>query len=156
MVALKDLTTPEIINWCPGCGNFGVLSAFKNALVELGFEREQVILVSGIGCHGKMVNYVNINGFHGIHGRVIPIATGIKLANPELVVVGFSGDADCYDEGWDHFCHAIRRNVDLTLIVHKNMILGLDDRPSYGHQPIGLQNQIYTLRLDCSAAKSHR
>ncbi|MGQ9550970.1 MAG: thiamine pyrophosphate-dependent enzyme [Candidatus Bathycorpusculaceae bacterium] len=141
MVALKDLTTPEIINWCPGCGNFGVLSAFKNALVELGFEREQVILVSGIGCHGKMVNYVNINGFHGIHGRVIPIATGIKLANPELVVVGFSGDADCYDEGWDHFCHAIRRNVDLTLIVHNNMILGLTTGQATATSQLGFKTK---------------
>ena len=141
MVALKDLATPEIINWCPGCGNFGVLSAFKNTLVELGFEREQVVLVSGIGCHGKMVNYVNINGFHGIHGRVIPIATGIKLANPELVVVGFSGDADCYDEGWDHFCHAIRRNVDVTLIVHNNMILGLTTGQATATSQLGFKTK---------------
>jgi len=141
VVALKDLATPEIINWCPGCGNFGVLSAFKNTLVELGFEREQVVLVSGIGCHGKMVNYVNINGFHGIHGRVIPIATGIKLANPELVVVGFSGDADCYDEGWDHFCHAIRRNVDVTLIVHNNMILGLTTGQATATSQLGFKTK---------------
>jgi len=125
MVALKDLGTPEKINWCPGCGNFGILTAFKNALVELNVEREDVVIVTGIGCHGKMVNWVNVNGFHGIHGRVIPLATGMNLANPELKVVGFSGDADCYDEGWDHFCHAIRRNIDMTLIVHDNMILGL-------------------------------
>ena len=71
------------------------------------------------------MNFVNVNGFHGIHGRVIPLATGAKLANPQLKVVGFSGDADCYDEGWDHFCHAIRRNIDMTLIVHDNMILAL-------------------------------
>jgi len=113
------------VTWCPGCGNFGILSAFKAALVELGYEREQVVLVSGIGCHGKMADYLNVNTFHGIHGRVLPVATGIKLANPELKVFGFSGDADCYDEGWDHFCHAVRRNVDVTLIVHDNMTLGL-------------------------------
>jgi 2-oxoglutarate ferredoxin oxidoreductase subunit beta len=113
------------VTWCPGCGNFGILSAFKTALVELGYEREQVVLVSGIGCHGKIADYVNVNTFHGIHGRVLPVATGIKLANPELRVFGFSGDADCYDEGWDHFCHAVRRNVDVTLIVHDNMTLGL-------------------------------
>ncbi len=125
MVALKELGTPARISWCPGCGNFGILSAFKSALVELGLEREQVAVVSGIGCHGKTGDYLDVNGFHGIHGRVLPIATGIKLANPDLTVVGFSGDADCYDEGWDHFCHAIRRNMDLTLIVHNNMTLGL-------------------------------
>jgi 2-oxoglutarate ferredoxin oxidoreductase subunit beta len=125
MVALKDLNTPKKNTWCPGCGNFGILSAWKAALVELGLEREQVVMVSGIGCHGKIVDYVNVNGFHGIHGRVLPLAMGIKLANPDLTVVGFSGDADCYDEGWDHFCHAIRRNIDMTLIVHNNMILGL-------------------------------
>jgi 2-oxoglutarate ferredoxin oxidoreductase subunit beta len=125
MVTLEDLKTPKKNTWCPRCGNFGILMGFKNALIQLGLDREQVVLVSGIGCHGKMVNYVNVNGFHGIHGRVLPLATGIKLANPNLTVVGFSGDADCYDEGWGHFSHAIRRNIDMTLIVHDNMVLGL-------------------------------
>ncbi len=99
--------------------------AFKKALIELGLEREEAVLVSGIGCHGKMVNYVNINGFHGIHGRVLPLAQGIKLTNPKLTVVGFAGDADQYNEGWGHFAHAVRRNIDMTLIVHNNMVLGL-------------------------------
>ncbi len=125
MVTLEDLKTPKKNTWCPGCGNFGILMAFKKALIELGLEREEVVLVSGIGCHGKMVNYVNINGFHGIHGRVLPLATGIKLANHNLTVVGFAGDADCYDEGWGHFTHAIRRNINMALIVHDNMVLGL-------------------------------
>jgi 2-oxoglutarate ferredoxin oxidoreductase subunit beta len=125
MVSMKDLDTSHKNTWCPGCGNFGILSAFKGALAELNLEREQVVVVSGIGCHGKIADYVNVNTFHGIHGRVLPVATGIKLANPDLAVFGFSGDADCYDEGWDHFCHAVRRNIDVTLIVHNNMILGL-------------------------------
>lgn len=125
MVTLDDLKTPKTNTWCPGCGNFGILMAFKKALVELGLKREEAMLVSGIGCHGKMVNYVNINGFHGIHGRVLPTATGIKLSNPKLTVIGFAGDADQYNEGWGHFVHAIRRNVDMTLIVHDNMVLGL-------------------------------
>ena len=125
MASSASLSSTSKVTWCPGCGNFGILSAFKAALVELGYEREQVVLVSGIGCHGKMADYVNVNTFHGIHGRVLPVATGIKLANPDLKVFGFSGDADCYDEGWDHFCHAVRRNVDVTLIVHDNMTLGL-------------------------------
>jgi len=125
MVSMKDLDTSHKNTWCPGCGNFGILSAFKGAFAELNLEREQVVVVSGIGCHGKIADYVNVNTFHGIHGRVLPVATGIKLANPDLTVFGFSGDADCYDEGWDHFCHAVRRNIDVTLIVHNNMILGL-------------------------------
>ena len=125
MVTLDDLKTPKTNTWCPGCGNFGILMAFKKALIELGLQREEAVLVSGIGCHGKMVNYVNINGFHGIHGRVLPLATGIKLSNPDLTVVGFAGDADQYNEGWGHFAHAIRQNIDMTLIVHDNMVLGL-------------------------------
>jgi 2-oxoglutarate ferredoxin oxidoreductase subunit beta len=125
MVTLNDLKTPKTNTWCPGCGNFGILMAFKKALIELGLERKEAVLVSGIGCHGKIVNYVNINGFHGIHGRVLPAAQGIKLANPNLTVVGFAGDADQYNEGWGHFAHAIRNNINMTLIVHNNMVLGL-------------------------------
>lgn len=125
MVTLEDLKTTKSNTWCPGCGNFGILMAFKKALIELGIERHNAMLVSGIGCHGKMVNYVNINGFHGIHGRVLPLATGIKLTNPKLKVICFAGDADQYYEGWGHFTHAIRRNLDMTLIVHDNMVLGL-------------------------------
>jgi 2-oxoglutarate ferredoxin oxidoreductase subunit beta len=125
MVTFDDLKTPKINTWCPGCGNFGILMAFKKALIELGLQREETVMVSGIGCHGKIVNYVNLNGFHGIHGRVLPAAQGIKLANPNLTVVGFAGDADQYNEGWGHFAHAIRNNIDMTLIVHDNMVLGL-------------------------------
>ena len=125
MATLKELATPIKNVWCPRCGNFGILMAFKRALVKLNLEREDVMLVSGIGCHGKIVNFVNVNGFHGLHGRVLPLATGIKLANPNLTVVGFAGDADQYDEGWGHFSHALRRNIDMTLIVHNNMVLGL-------------------------------
>lgn len=141
MVNLRDLGTTEVNDWCPGCGNFGILSAFKSALVELGLEREQVVIVSGIGCHGKMVNWVNVNGFHGIHGRPVPIAAGIKLANPDLRVVVFSGDADCYDEGWDHFCHAVRRNVDITVIVHDNMILGLTTGQATATSQVGFRSK---------------
>ncbi|MGD8565909.1 MAG: thiamine pyrophosphate-dependent enzyme [Candidatus Bathyarchaeota archaeon] len=125
MVTLEDLKTPKTNSWCPGCGNFGILMAFKKAIITLGLEREQVVTVSGIGCHGKISNYVKVNGFHGIHGRVLPLATGIALVNPALKVVGFAGDADCYDEGWGHVSHAIRRNIDMTFIVHNNMVLGL-------------------------------
>jgi 2-oxoglutarate ferredoxin oxidoreductase subunit beta len=125
VVTLADLKTPKENTWCPRCGNFGILMAFKKAMTQLDLPRDQIVLVSGIGCHGKMVNYVNTNGFHGIHGRVLPLATGIKLSNPNLTVVGFAGDADQYDEGWGHFVHAVRRNIDIKLVVHNNMVLGL-------------------------------
>jgi 2-oxoglutarate ferredoxin oxidoreductase subunit beta len=125
VVTLDDLKTPKTNTWCPGCGNFGILMALKKALIELGLKREETVMVSGIGCHGKIVNYVNVNGFHGIHGRVLPEAQGIKLANPNLTVIGFAGDSDQYNEGWGHFAHAIRNNIDMTLIVHDNMVLGL-------------------------------
>ena len=122
MVTLSDLKTPKENTWCPGCGNFGILMAFKKALIELNAKRENIVIVSGIGCHGKIVNYVNVNGFHGLHGRVIPTLQGIKLANPKLTLFGFAGDADQYNEGWGHFAHAIRQNLDVTLIVHNNMV----------------------------------
>lgn len=141
MTTLEDLKTPNKNTWCPGCGNFGILMAFKRALVQLGLERDQVVLVSGIGCHGAMVNNVNINGFHGIHGRTLPLAAGIKLANPDLTVVCFSGDADCYDEGWEHFAHANRRNVDIKLIVHDNMVLGLTTGQTTSTSQIGFKTK---------------
>ena len=125
MVTLKELATPVSNTWCPGCGNFGILMAVKNALVELGLSREETVLVAGIGCHGKMPNYVNTANLHGIHGRTLPAATGMALSNPNLTVICHAGDADCYDEGWEHFAPALRRNIDMTLIVHNNMVLGL-------------------------------
>ncbi len=128
---------------------------FKRALVELGLDRDQVALVSGIGCHGKIVNYVNVNGFHDIHGRVLPLATGIKLANHKLTVVGFAGDADCYDEGWGHFSHAIRRNIDMTLIVHDNMVLGLTTGQTTATSQEGFK-KINSLRIHTSRVESHR
>ena len=117
--------TNRKIVWCPGCGNFAILTAFKNALANLGLKPEKVVAVSGIGCHGRITDYLNVNGFHTIHGRVLPLATGIKLTNPKLVVVGFAGDGDAYAIGIGHLPHAARRNVDITYIVHDNMVFGL-------------------------------
>jgi len=111
--------------WCSGCGNYAILSAFISAIKELRIKPEKIVVVSGIGCHGRMSDYINVNSFHTIHGRVIPLATGIKLANPELVVVGFSGDGDAYSIGLGHLPHAARRNIDITLLVHNNQVFGL-------------------------------
>ena len=83
MVTMQDLSTPVKNTWCPGCGNFGILTAVKRAIIQLGLEREKVAIVTGIGCHGKITNYLNVNGIHVIHGRVLPVATAIKLANKE-------------------------------------------------------------------------
>ena len=125
MAKMQDLATDQTNYWCPGCGNFGIITAVKRAIVQLGLGREDVTAVTGIGCHGKMTNYLNVNGFHVIHGRVLPVATAIKLANLEQTVIGFSGDGDSFGIGIGHFPHAARRNPDITLIVHDNLIYGL-------------------------------
>ncbi len=125
MTTIQDLATPATNTWCPGCGNFGITIAFKRAIVQLGLEPEEVVAISGIGCHGKITGYVNVNGFHTIHGRVLPVATAIKLANVGLMVVGFAGDGDGYNIGMGHFPHAARRNHDITYVIHNNLIYGL-------------------------------
>ena len=111
--------------WCPGCGDFGVLNALTRAVADLGLEPEEVVVVSGIGCSGKISQYFGSYGFHGIHGRALPIAQGVKLANRELTVIAAGGDGDGYGIGLSHVIHAIRRNVDLTYIVMDNHIYGL-------------------------------
>ncbi len=128
-IEVKDLNTPVENTWCPGCGNFGILAAVKQAIVDLvneGFaEKRQFTLVSGIGCHAKIYDYININGFYSIHGRVLPTALGIKVSNPDLVVLGFGGDGDTYAEGIAHFVHACRYNADITMVVHNNQVFAL-------------------------------
>ncbi|MBS3732268.1 MAG: 2-oxoacid ferredoxin oxidoreductase [Desulfobacterales bacterium] len=111
--------------WCPGCGNFMILDAMKQALAGLDLPPEKVLLVSGIGQAAKTPHFMKCNFFHGLHGRALPVATGAKLANHELTVLVNSGDGDCYGEGGNHFLSAIRRNIDLTLIVHNNKVYGL-------------------------------
>jgi 2-oxoglutarate ferredoxin oxidoreductase subunit beta len=111
--------------WCPGCGNHDVLLALKDALARQGLEPHQFALVSGIGQAAKVVHYLKCNGFNGLHGRALPPAQALKLVNPELPVVVESGDGCTYGEGGNHFLAAIRRNLDITLIVHDNQIYGL-------------------------------
>jgi len=111
--------------WCPGCGNFGLLQAFKQALAELSIHPEEIVLVSGIGQSGKFPHYLKCNTFNGIHGRTLPVATGIHLANHELKVVAVAGDGDCYGEGGNHLLATLRRNPDLTLVVHNNQVYAL-------------------------------
>ncbi|MFQ6069608.1 MAG: 2-oxoacid:ferredoxin oxidoreductase subunit beta [Candidatus Aminicenantales bacterium] len=116
------LTDPS---WCPGCGIYAVFSALKKCAAELNLSPEEIVVVTGIGCHGRLSNYFYAYGFHGLHGRVLPVASGIKLANPALSVIGVSGDGDAYSIGLSHLVHALRRNVSLLYIVVDNRLFAL-------------------------------
>jgi 2-oxoglutarate ferredoxin oxidoreductase subunit beta len=124
MVAATDYEggTPT---WCPGCGNFGILKAVKQALVELGIEPRRVLMVSGIGQAGKLPHYTRCNVLNVLHGRTLPAAAGAKMANPELTVIAIAGDGDGYGEGGNHFLHSVRRNHDITYLVHDNQVYAL-------------------------------
>ena len=126
MVNLFDLEDKNIdLAWCPGCGNFGILQTLKRVLTELEIKPESLVVVSGIGQAAKTPQYFKTNMFNGLHGRALPVATAIKACNPELTVIAEGGDGDMYGEGGNHFLHAIRRNPNLTHIVHNNMVYGL-------------------------------
>lgn len=124
MVRIEDYGSYDTA-WCPGCGNFSILEAVKAALVASKIKPQQALFVSGIGQAAKTPHYLNVNVFNGLHGRALPLATGAKLANPDLHVVVESGDGCTYGEGGNHFLAAIRRNINITLIVHNNQIYGL-------------------------------
>lgn len=111
--------------WCPACGDFAIFMALKQALVALQIPPHQIFLVWGIGCSGNMSNWVNVYGVHSLHGRALPVATAAKLVNPALTVITEGGDGDGYGIGLAHFIHAMRRNLDITYIVHNNLIYGL-------------------------------
>mgnify|MGYP001153167481 CR=1 FL=1 len=126
---IEDLKTQMEKTWCPGCFNSALLMAAKKAIVELvnnqRIKKENVVAVTGIGCHAKIYDYLNTNGFYGLHGRLIPTAVGIKIGNPDLTVIGFGGDGDTYAEGIAHFVHVCRYNPDITMIVHNNQVFAL-------------------------------
>lgn len=111
--------------WCPGCGNFGILRTFKDAVAEMGLEPHKFTIVSGIGQASKFPHYVKCNTFNGLHGRTLPVSTGIRLSNHDMPVIAVAGDGDCYGEGGNHLVHAIRRNINVKLFVHDNQIYGL-------------------------------
>ncbi len=122
---MKSWSSPAEVTWCPGCGNFGILNALKAALVAAKLEPWQVVVVGGIGQSGKVAQYVGANFLHGLHGRALPHALGVKLANPELKVIAVGGDGDMYGEGGNHLLHAFRRNLDIVCLVHNNGVYGL-------------------------------
>jgi len=122
---INDLKSGDQAAWCPGCGNFGILGSVKNALIKLGRPAKDVLLVSGIGQAAKLPHYIRCNCFNGLHGRALPVAAAAKIANRALTVLVTTGDGDCYGEGGNHLLHNIRRNTDITVIVHDNQIYGL-------------------------------
>ncbi len=121
----KDFATATPSWWCAGCGDYGVLSALKQAMAELGKQPKDVAFVSGIGCSGKISGYLHSYAFHGVHGRALPVATAVKLANRDLTVIAAGGDGDGYAIGAGHFLHAVRRNPNMTYIVMDNQTYGL-------------------------------
>ena len=130
------------IAWCPGCGNFSILKVLKLALSELDIKPEKLVLVSGIGQAAKIPHYFRTNFFNGLHGRAIPPATAIKVVNPDLTVVAESGDGDMYGEGGNHLINAIRRNPDITNIVHNNMVYGLTKGQASPTSQIGFKTPV--------------
>lgn len=130
------------IAWCPGCGNFPLLTILKTALRELGKDPKETVISSGIGQAAKMPQYVDAHMFNGLHGRSIPAAMGIKLANRNLTVIAESGDGDIYGEGGNHLLHAARRNPDITVLVHDNMIYGLTKGQASPTSEEGMKNPL--------------
>jgi len=123
--AAKEFRKDTVPVWCPGCGNYGVLNALYRALGELDAPRENVVIVSGIGCSSRLPGYVDVYGFNAVHGRALPIATGVKSANPELTVLAVGGDGDALSIGGGHIPHAARRNVNITYLIMDNSIYAL-------------------------------
>jgi 2-oxoglutarate ferredoxin oxidoreductase subunit beta len=144
MATFKEFRNNVKPNWCPGCGDFSVQAAMQRAFANVGLEPEEVAVVSGIGCSGRISGYINAYGFHGIHGRSLPIAQGLKMANRELTVVASGGDGDGFAIGMGHTVHAIRRNIDVTYIVMDNQIYGLTKGQNSPRSAKGFINTKYT------------
>ena len=120
-----DLKSDQEVRWCPGCEDYAILKAFQTALAQIGIPKEKHVVVSGIGCAARLPYYVNTYGFHSIHGRPIPIATGVKVANPDLAVWVITGDGDGISIGGNHLIHVMRRNVDINILLFDNKTYGL-------------------------------
>lgn len=134
---VEDYRSEEKPTWCPGCGDFGVLNAVYNALKSRGYAPEEVVTVSGIGCSSRLPYFMSTYGFHGVHGRAMPIATGVKVANPALKVLAFGGDGDAFAIGAGHTIHALRRNVDICYVIMDNSVYGLTKGQTSPTSPLG-------------------
>src|SRR5216117_1950217 len=137
----KDLASDQEIRWCPGCGDYSILAQMKKALAPLGIPREKMVFISGIGCSSRFPYYMNTYGFHTIHGRAPTLATGVKVARPDLQVWVITGDGDGLSIGGNHLIHAIRRNVDLKIILFNNEIYGLTKGQYSPTSPIGTRTK---------------
>lgn len=141
MVLRMDYKTDVWIDWCPGCGDYGILAAMQAALKELSLKPWETVVVSGIGCSGKTPHFIFANGVHTLHGRAIPFATGIKLANPDLKVIVNGGDGDLLGIGAGHFVALGRRNLDITVIIHDNQVYGLTKGQASPTLPAGAKTK---------------
>ena len=141
MLELKSYRTQVHNDWCPGCGDFGIVNAIQMTLLEMQLEPHRVAIVSGIGCSAKTPHYINAYGFHTLHGRVLPIATGAKLANPSLTVVAVGGDGDGLGIGAGHFVNTGRRNLDFTYVLYNNGVYGLTKGQASPTLPKGLKTK---------------
>jgi 2-oxoglutarate ferredoxin oxidoreductase subunit beta len=141
MATVKDFRNNVKPNWCPGCGDFSVQAAIQSACAEVGLEPEEVAVISGIGCSGRISGYINAYGLHGVHGRSLPIAQGVKMANRELTVIAAGGDGDGFAIGMGHTVHAIRRNMDMTYIVMDNQIYGLTKGQTSPRSAVGFKTK---------------
>ncbi len=140
----ENLITSAQNTWCPGCGNFTIQHSLKSVISALeseGISRERCVLVTGIGCHAKIADYMKINSFYSLHGRTIPVATGIKLANPGLIVFCCAGDGDLYAEGLEHLIFAAKRNIDISVFVHDNRVYGLTTGQYTPTSPLGFKGR---------------
>jgi len=125
MVSIAELNTKTSPTWCPGCGNFGILAALKKAVIQLKIEPENLVISTGIGCSSKIQYWIKNYGFNSLHGRALPVAQAVKLANQKLTVIAAGGDGDGLAEGTNHFIHACKRNINITYLIHNNQIYGL-------------------------------
>ena len=154
-VTMADLKGKVDPDWCPGCGDFGVLAAFQKALVDLQIPNHNVVTISGIGCSSNLPGYINTYGMHTLHGRALAVATGVKLANHELTVVVTGGDGDGFGIGGNHFIHTMRRNVDLLYLVMDNQIYGLTTGQTSPTSRVGMKTKSVPFGNVEAADKSH-
>jgi len=141
MANVEVFSVKEKPQWCVGCGDYGILASLKAAISELEINPNEIVIASGIGCGSKIPHYLRSYGYEGLHGRILPLAEGIKMANPKLTVIGIGGDGDGLSEGGNHFLHAPRKNVDYTYIVQDNHIYALTTGQASPTTPKGLKNK---------------
>ena len=137
----KDFKSEAEVRWCPGCGNYGIIASLQRTLAEIGVPKEKIVIISGIGCSSRFPYYMNNFAYHTIHGRALPIATGMKLANPNLSIWVMTGDGDCLSIGGNHFIHACRRNMNLNVLMFNNEIYSLTKGQQSPTSRVGLKTK---------------